>query len=317
PILAKEDLVVGAHAPVIDSSLMHFSEKGHNLAPAPRSLEPLFMVPGCDQENLRDLPPTVVNTLIQARAPSIRRLYDLKCCIFINWCSSRGKDPQICGIKSVLFFLQGDLNRSLSVSSLKVYVAVSVNHDLVEDRSVRKHDLVIRFLRGAWRLNHPRLRLIPSWDLSVVLQALQEDPFEPLQSVDLSALSMKMALLTALASVKRVGDLRALSVNVSCLDFGLADSHIVLRPRPGYVPKVPTTPFRVVTLQAIPSQEREPNLPLLCPVCALCIFVEHTQSFRRSEQLCLFQRTAEGEGCLQAKDLPLDCGYDPNGLPGQ
>ncbi|KAL0161624.1 hypothetical protein M9458_045349, partial [Cirrhinus mrigala] len=82
--------------------------------------------------------------------------------------------------------------------------------------------------------------------------ALQQDPFEHLQLVDLSVLSMKMAILTALTSVKRVGDLHALSVNDSCLEFGPADSHVVLRPWPGYVPKVLTTPFRD---QTIPSQE--------------------------------------------------------------
>ncbi|KAL0162067.1 hypothetical protein M9458_041463, partial [Cirrhinus mrigala] len=135
-----------------------------------------------------------------------------------------------------------------------VHVAtISANHDLVEGRSVGKHDLVIRFLRGARRLNPPRLHLIPSRDLAVGLT----DPFEPLQSVDLSVISMKMALLTALTSVKRVGDLQALSVNSLCVEFGPADSHVVLSPLPGYVPKVPTTPFRdqAVTLQAILSQE--------------------------------------------------------------
>ncbi|KAL0163564.1 hypothetical protein M9458_039317, partial [Cirrhinus mrigala] len=140
------------------------------------------------------------------------------------------------------------------------------------------------------RLNPPRPHLIPSWDLAVVLQGLQQDPFEPLQSVELDALSLKMALLTALTSVKSgraLGDLQALSINSSCLEFGPADSHVVLRPRPGYVPKVPTTPFRdqVVTLQAISSQEDDPNLTLLCPVRALRIYLERTQPFRRSEQL--------------------------------
>ncbi|KAI2665193.1 hypothetical protein H4Q32_021409 [Labeo rohita] len=48
-----------------------------------------------------------------------------------------------------------------------------------------------------------------------------------------------------------------------------------------------TTPFRdqVVTLQAIPSQEDDPNLTLLCPVHALRIYLERTQPFRCSEQL--------------------------------
>ncbi len=69
--------------------------------------------------------------------------------------------------------------------------------------------------------------------------------------------------------------------------FGPDYSHLVLRPRPGYVPKVPTTPFRdqVVNLQALPSEEADPALALLCPVRALRIYVDRTRSFRSSEQL--------------------------------
>ena len=77
-----------------------------------------------------------------------------------------------------------------------------------------------------------------------MLRALQNAPCEPLQSAELKILSMKTLLLAALASIKRVGDLQAFSVDDSCLEFGPGDAHVVLRPRPGYVPKVPTTPFR-------------------------------------------------------------------------
>ncbi|KAL0155801.1 hypothetical protein M9458_050064, partial [Cirrhinus mrigala] len=114
-----------------------------------------------------------------------------------------------------------------------------------------------------------------------------EGPHEPLASVELKYLSLKTSLLIALMSIKRVGDLHAFSVSESCLEFGPADSHVTLRPRPGYVPKVPTTPFRdqVVNLQALPPEEADPALTLLCPVRALRTYVDRTRSFRRSEQL--------------------------------
>ncbi len=69
--------------------------------------------------------------------------------------------------------------------------------------------------------------------------------------------------------------------------FGPVYSNVVLRPRPGYVPKVPTTPFRdqVVNLQALPSEEADPALAFLCTIRALHIYVDHTRSFRSSEQL--------------------------------
>ncbi|KAI2645991.1 UDP-N-acetylglucosamine--N-acetylmuramyl-(pentapeptide) pyrophosphoryl-undecaprenol N-acetylglucosamine transferase [Labeo rohita] len=68
---------------------------------------------------------------------------------------------------------------------------------------------------------------------------------------------MKTLFLLALAFTKRVDE--------SCLEFGPADSQVTLRPRLGYVPKVPTTPFRdqVVSLQALPPEEADPALALL------------------------------------------------------
>ncbi len=188
----------------------------------------------------------------------------------------------------MLSFLQERLERRLSPSTLKVYVAaIAAHHDAVDGRSLGKHDLIVRFLRGARRLNPPRLPLRPSWDLSIVLAGLQRGPLEPLDSVELKYLSAKTALLTALTSIKRVRDLQAFSVSEECLVFGPDYSHVVLRPRPGYVPKVPTTPFRdqVVNLQALPSEEADPALALLCPVRALRIYVDCTRSFRSSEQL--------------------------------
>ncbi|KAL0197543.1 hypothetical protein M9458_006083, partial [Cirrhinus mrigala] len=161
----------------------------------------------------------VVDTIASARAQSMRHAYALKWNLFIE----TPEDAR---------------SESLSPSTLKVYVAaISAHHDPIEGKSVEKHDLVISFLRGARRLNPPRLPSVPSWDLSLVLTALWQAPFEHLRSVELKFLSMKTLLLLALASIKRVGDLHAFSVDESCLEFGLVDSKVTLRPRPGYVPK--------------------------------------------------------------------------------
>ncbi len=294
-LLAYQDLVPRADAPRDSPSLADSSEEGstdsetgHLMAPASRPLETSCLVPRRDAEVLSDLPQEVVNTITLARAPSTRHAYALKWNLFVEWCSSHTEDPRRCPIRVVLSFLQQELERRLSPSTLKVYVAaIAANHDPGEGKSVGKHDWVVRFLRGARRLNPPRPPSIPSWDLSLVLRALQQGPFEPLQTVEPKFLSMKTLLLLALASIKRVGDLHAFSVDDSCLQFGPADSQIILRPRPGYVPKVPTTPFRdqVVSLQALPPEEADPALALLCPVRALRHYVDRTQSFRTSDQL--------------------------------
>ncbi|KAL0176923.1 hypothetical protein M9458_029253, partial [Cirrhinus mrigala] len=173
----------------------------------------------------------------------------------------------------------------LSPSTLKVYAAaIAAYHDAVDGSSLGEHHLIVRFLRVARGLNPPCPNFTPSWDLSVVLSGLQRDPFEQLDSAEIKYLSLKTLLLIMLTSIKGVGDLHAFSVNKSCLEFGPADSHVTLRPQPGYVPRVPTTPLReqVVNLQALPPEKAEPALELLCPVCSLRNYVERNQSFRHS-----------------------------------
>ncbi len=53
------------------------------------------------------------------------------------------------------------------------------------------------------------------------------------------------------------------------------------------MPNVPTTLFRdqVVSLQALPPEEADAALALLCPMRALRCNVDRTQSFRTSDQL--------------------------------
>ncbi|KAI2657311.1 adenylate kinase [Labeo rohita] len=177
--------------------------------------------------------------------------------------------------------------------------ACGCEHGCLQDRLRCRMQLCSRCAltaaHSSWRMAIPppggpakiRPHLIPSWDLSVVLLGFRRVPFEPLASVELKYLSLKTVLLIALTSIKRVGDLHAFSVSESCLEFGPADSHVTLRPRLGYVPKVPTTPFRdqVVNLQALPLEEADPALALLCSVRALRTYLDRTQSFRCSEQL--------------------------------
>ncbi len=171
---------------------------------------------------------------------------------------------------------------------------------------------------GPWmgRMKPSRPPLVPFWDLSIVLAGLQRGPFEPLDSVELKFLSLKTAFLTALTSIKRVGDLQAFSVREECLVFGPVYSHVVLRPWPGYMHKVPTTPFRdqVVNLQALPLEEADPALALLCPVRAFRIYVDPERQ-KLWAALCLPRRAAEREGCLQTEVGPLDSGGRRLGVP--
>ncbi|KAI2651032.1 ORF V: Enzymatic polyprotein [Labeo rohita] len=163
-ILAHPDLVSRTHFPRGSPSLENpleerpsFSGDGHNLAPAPRPVEPARLVPGRDASDLSGLPQAVIETITQSRAPSTRQAYALRWGLFVDWCSSRGEDPQRCTIAVVLSFLQEKLERRLFPSTLKVYVAaIAAYRDAVDGTSLGKHQLIVRFLRGARRVNPPQ-----------------------------------------------------------------------------------------------------------------------------------------------------------------
>ncbi len=156
-----------------------------------------------------------------------------------------------------------------------------------------RHRLVSAFMRGARRLRPVRPTAVPSWDLSVVLEGLVTAPFEPLESASDRILTLKVVLLLALTSLKRVGDLQAFSVSETCMDFAPGLVKVTLRPRPGYIPKVLSTSFRsqVVTLHSFHpppfASSEDERLHMLCPVRALKLYVDRSKVWRKSPQLLI------------------------------
>ncbi len=130
---------------------------------------------------------------------------------------------------------------------------------------------------------------VPHWDLAVVLEALCKPPFEPIEEISERLLTLKMVLLLAISSLKRVGDLQALSVAPSFLDFAPGLAKAFLYPRAGYVPKVPSSVPRPVVLQAFcPPPFREPDqkrLNCMCPVLALDVYFHRTALWRKTDKL--------------------------------
>ncbi len=117
-------------------------------------------------------------------------------------------------------------------------------------------------MHGIRRLRPTHPMAVPSWDLSVVLEGLVTAPFEPLKSAPERILTLKVTLLLALTSLKRVVDLQALSVSEMCMDFAPGLVKVTLRPRPDYIPKVLSTSFRsqVVTLHSFHCRISRPNI---------------------------------------------------------
>ncbi len=102
-------------------------------------------------------------------------------------------------------------------------------------------------------------------------------------------LTLKTLFLLAISSLKRVGDLQALSVAPTHLDFAPGMAKAFLYSRVGYVPKVPHVTPQPVILQAFsPPPFGEPEqqkLDCVCPVSAMDAYVHITALWRRVDQL--------------------------------
>ncbi len=190
----------------------------------------------------------------------------------------------------MLEFLQDRFTAGLAPSTLKVYVgAISAYHIPLGGMSMGNDPLVSRFLHGMLRLRPAARTRVPTWDLAIVQQGLSLAPFEPLEEVPAKFVTLKALFLLAISSLKRIGDLQALSVTPSCLEFAPGMVKAFLHPRPGYIPKVTANVARSIMLQAFcppPFQDADQERHnLLCPVWALDAYVHRAALWRKNEQL--------------------------------
>ncbi len=184
------------------------SSHGYDPSPLPGVMEAVGVAPEGAQLIASGLSTEVVETILQSRAPSMRKLYGFKWRLFTSWCGDHQLDPVNCPVGKVLEFLQARLSAGLSHSALRVYVAaIASYHAPMGGQSVGKDPLITHFLRGVMRLS-PRVRSrVPPWNLAVVLEALCKPQFEPIEEVSERLLTLKTVLLLAISSLKRVGDL--------------------------------------------------------------------------------------------------------------
>ncbi len=300
PILALPDLVLGANSPLVSASLEDSDQEGltvpasgQDLASSAGALEVVGMAHTGPRAVIDSLPAKVQETIASARAPATRKLYSSKWGVFESWCLTRAIDPVNCPVGPVLEFLQERLTAGAAATTLRVYVAAIAARRELDEIPLGGIGWSPLFMRGARRLRPVRPTAIPSWDLSVVLEGLVTAPFEPLESASDRILTLKVVLLLALTSLKRVGDLQAFSVSETCMDFAPGLVKVTLRPKPGYIPKVLSTSFRsqVVTLHSFHpppfASSEDERLHLLCPVRALKLYVDRSKFWRKSPQLLI------------------------------
>ncbi len=109
PMLAGPSMVLGPDFPPRRLSMGGSHQEGSPLtsrgchsAPPPGVMETVGVAPEGAQLIASGLPAEVVETILQSRAPSTRKVYTLKWKFFTSWCRARQQDPVNCPVVQFL-----------------------------------------------------------------------------------------------------------------------------------------------------------------------------------------------------------------------
>ena len=189
------------------------------------------------------------------------------------------------------FFLHLFKEKNLDPGTIQGYRAALSNCLYGKVHWDISHDTDLTRLIESFFKERPKIgKLIPPWDLRVVLHALTQAPFEPLALAPIKWLTYKTCFLVALASGKRRSELHALLHRR--VRFADKWARVVLEPSNRFLAKNQlardgTQVLQPIVIQSL-SKSLSPELKddkLLCPVRALLYYLDRTSSIRGQREL--------------------------------
>ncbi|XP_071987834.1 uncharacterized protein [Engystomops pustulosus] len=179
-LLAEEELVpnsseVSSGPSIHSSGEARPSTSGTSPASEPRVSKIGSLDPESAFLKTKGLSYKVIKTLKNSRKPVTHAIYLKIWKKFCSWSKDMPNQdsPNVC---QILDFLQDGFEKGLRPSTLKVQVlALSAFYDT----ALAEHRWVKRFFQACTRLRPTVKESSPQWDLSLVLDALTESPFEP------------------------------------------------------------------------------------------------------------------------------------------
>jgi len=266
----------------------------------PGIVEPSRMAVGKRALMDRGFSEEVANRVCAPQADSTRAVYEGKWRIFKKYCEDKDIDPfkasppQIGDFLTYLFDKK-DMMPS-TIEGYRTAIAGALKHQT--GINLGKDPILTDLLSWMHRRRPKSSKVIPPWDLKLVLLALQEPPFEPLQdanAVSLQHLTWKTVFLTLLASGGRRGEVHALEYK--SFQHHPKWKYVILRPHPEFVNKTQIRTQGATKLDSfkIPSLYDfvGPDLPKdqkLCPVRALKAYRARTQNMREGKHLFISHR---------------------------
>ena len=222
---------------------------------------------------------------------SSRAVYKSRWAIYEQWCLQNKMDSTKSSVSQIADFLLFLFEqKSLSPSTVSGYrTAIADRLGSGSDKISKSRDL--NRLLASFHRDRPRIgKSIPTWDLSLVLLALTKKPFEPLNQAQLKFLTLKTVFLLALASGKRRSEIHAWTH--ASVFFRSDGSKVTVAPSSAFLAKNqlasdgPSSVQQVVipALSSIVDSTLTQDISL-CPVRALRIYLDRTQSIRKGKDL--------------------------------
>ncbi|XP_071484026.1 uncharacterized protein [Diadema antillarum] len=223
----------------------------------------------------------------RSRRESTREAYNSRLAGYYSWCQSHGVDPRSAPLRDVADFLVSLFDKGLTISTIRGYrSAIAAVHTGFEDGStISTAPSLSGLLRTFFLERPPSRRLLPSWSLPRVLEALARSPFEPLAEASLRDLTIKTVFLLAIASGQRRSALHALSTLQGHIRWERAGVRLILNP--SYVAKNQTAASSPVEIfiQPLAAHSSIAEDKVWCPVRALKYYWARTKDRRSGDQL--------------------------------
>ena len=286
--LAQETMVFHSERSVSGASLdsanpRGSSVSGSSLLSAGREVEPSSLASEEQLLRSKGFSERLIATLLSCRKKETQAIYLKVWKRFNTWCLESSFNVQ--SSVAVLEFLQVGADKGLAISTLKGQVsALSV----FLERQLAFDPWVSRFFKALGRRRPVRIPNFPVWDLSLVLQALTEVPFEPLESGTLEVITLKTVFLVAITTARRVSELEALSIRAPF--FQVFPDRIIFKTDPAFLPKVSSDFHRSqeITLPSFcsnPVREQEHRFHCLDVRRCVLQYLSITSQIRKADSL--------------------------------
>ena len=193
-----------------------------------------------------------------------------------SWCQERSINPFSATIAQVADFLTCQFNSGKQYSTINSYrSAISNTHPQIEGQPVGKHLIICRLMQGMFNERPSEPRYSEIWDIDQVLSHLET--MEDLDCLSFKELTLKTAMLMALANADRASDLHLLDIRYmqqqgDTVKFVVAGLSKTRRSGP---------PRQVEYASFV-------DKPKLCPVKALHAYIDQTKDKRAEKEYKLF-----------------------------